>query len=381
MQRLSPTSVADLCDAIASAAASGARLEICGGGSKAEMGAPRGDAAMLDMRHFAGVDDYDPAELVLTAGAGTPLTEIESLLAEREQMLAFEPFDYATLFGAAPGASTIGGVLAAGVCGPRRLTSGGARDHLLGVEAVSGRGERFIAGGKVVKNVTGYDLPKLLAGSWGRLAAMTSVTLRLLPRPRKTITLACDGLAANAALRAMSDAMASPLAVSAAAHMTDAGRALTLFRLEGFQVSVDARAAALSELLAAHAPAQLLAGDETERLWRDIRQVAPLANAQTLWRIVVAPSSAAALIASLERMGARWLIDWAGALVWTDAKDARDVAITPAHAMLVRAPKPMRAAKPMLQPQAPALARLSARVRHGFDPAGVFETGRFLDAP
>jgi glycolate oxidase FAD binding subunit len=387
MQCLRPTSVSELCDAINSAAARDTRLEIRGGGSKASAGAPRNEkTALLDMRSFSAIEDYSPAELVLTAGAATPLAEIETLLSAHDQMLAFEPFDYGALFGEAAGLSTLGGVIAAGVCGPRRLISGGARDHLLGVEVVSGRGERFVAGGKVVKNVTGYDLPKLLAGSWGRIGAITSITLKVVPRPQASATVVCKGLSIPDVLRAMADAMASPLAVGAAAHTPSSqpAQSLTLFRIEGFQESLDCRAQDFRRLLSTYAPAQMLAPDDAARVWREVQEARLLENEATLWRILAPPSRAVSLIAALETMGARWFTDWAGALIWAaydgPAYEVRNAALAAdGHANLMRGPEWLRATTPMLQPQAPALARLSERVRRGFDPAGVFENGRFLD--
>lgn len=163
--RIRPGSADELIEVVADAAASGGKLEIIGGGSKADIGAPR-EAALLDMNAFSGVIDYDPAELVLTVGAATPLAEIQSLVAQSGQMLAFDPFDHGPLFGRPAGAATIGGVLGAGVSGSARLSRGAARDHLLGFRGVSGRGEAFVGGAKVVKNVTGYDLPKIMTSAW-----------------------------------------------------------------------------------------------------------------------------------------------------------------------------------------------------------------------
>ena len=194
-----PTTIAQLADIVAQAAADGRKLELRGGGTKAGVGGPR-EAEIIDMTGFGDVIDYDPAELVLTVGGGTPLAEIEALIAQRGQMLAFEPHG---------DGATIGGVLAAGVAGSRRLSRGGARDHLLGFKAVSGRGEAFTGGAKVVKNVTGYDLPKVMCGSWGRLAALAEVTLKVLPAPPEILTLAVEDLDALAAVARMSRAMGS----------------------------------------------------------------------------------------------------------------------------------------------------------------------------
>ncbi|HEX4097529.1 MAG TPA: FAD-binding protein, partial [Caulobacteraceae bacterium] len=231
-----PGSIEGLARTIAGLAEAGRKVEIRGGGSKADIGAPR-QAEIVEMAGFSGILDYDPAELVLTCGAGTPLVEIEAVVAERRQMLAFEPFDHGPMFGRGEGAATIGGIIAAGVSGPRRLSRGGVRDHLLGFKAVSGRGEVFVGGGKVVKNVTGYDLCKVMAGSWGRLAALTEVSLKVLPRPEVELSLAARRLDAGKAVALMAQAMGSKADVAAAAHAP----ALTVLRLEGFGPSVQAR--------------------------------------------------------------------------------------------------------------------------------------------
>ncbi|PTQ11581.1 FAD-linked oxidase [Sphingomonas oleivorans] len=386
---LLPVTVRDLADIVAETAAAGRRLEIRGGGSKAEIGALVRDAAILDLRAFAGVIDYDPAELVLTVGAGTPLAEVQALVAAERQMLAFEPFDHGPIFGRPAGAATIGGVVAAGVAGSNRLSMGAPRDHLLGFEAVSGRGEHFVAGGRVVKNVTGYDLPKLMAGSWGRLAAMTRLTLRLVPAGRTSATLILSGRSDAAAQAAMATAMRSTANVAAAAHLpaeVNAGRAVTAFRLHGFRPSVEARFAMLAGLLAAMGPVERLGEAEAGRLWRRLRDLSPLDDGQPLWRINVPPSGGCAVTSALAGQGARWLFDWAGGLVWLsfggDAALVRRAAeAAGGHAMLVRAPAEHRALVPTLHPEAPGVAALSRRIRQAFDPAGVFETGRFPERP
>jgi glycolate oxidase FAD binding subunit len=294
-----PESEEELARIIAEAAASGGKLELRGGGSKAEVGAPR-DGLLVEMTAISGILDYDPAELVLTAHAGTPLAEIEAAVGERGQMLAFEPFDHGPIFGRPEGRATIGGVIAAGVSGPRRLSRGAARDHLLGFKAVSGRGEAFVAGGKVVKNVTGYDLSKVMAGSWGRLAALTEVTLKVLPRPLLVRSLAIEGLAPAAAVALMSRAMGSQADVAAIAHEPG----FTVFRLEGFGPSVEARSALLRDL----APGLItLADDDAARFWGRMRN--PLRGRQTLWRVSIPQSRAPGV---LDALGGEWVLDSAG---------------------------------------------------------------------
>lgn len=385
MTDFSPDTPDALCAVIADCAHRGIKLEIRGGGSKAKAGAPR-DAALLDMRAFSGIIDYDPPELVLTAGAATPLAEIEVLVASQNQMLAFEPWDPGAIFGSDKKRATIGGVIASGISGSRRLTMGAARDHLLGFKAVSGRAEFFTAGAKVVKNVTGYDLPKLLAGSWGRIAAMTELTLKVLPRPQMQVTLVIGGLNVQQAQSAMARALGSQAEVSAAAHLPAlaASAAQTLFRLSGFEPSVRSRVSMLTLLLAEYGNAEKMAEPEAEAAWRGVREAAPLDRQIPLWRINIPPSSAPSVVNALEPLGANWLLDWAGGLIWLSfsgepalVREATDRA--GGHAMLFSAPDALRGRIPMQHPRSPGVAALEARIRRVYDPASVFETGRFLD--
>src|SRR5438874_4264775 len=215
-----PSDLSELREAVAEALAAEEPLEIVGGGSKRALGRPVQAAHTLDLSRLSGIRDYAPSELVLTAGAATPLAEIERALAKHNQMLAFEPPGWGGLLGVEDAAPTLGGVLACNLSGPRRIKAGAARDHFLGFHAVSGRAEIFKAGGKVVKNVTGYDLPKLMAGSYGTLAALEEVTVKVLPRPEMVATVLLSGLEPAAAVRLMSAALGSPHEVSGAAYLT-----------------------------------------------------------------------------------------------------------------------------------------------------------------
>jgi glycolate oxidase FAD binding subunit len=372
-----PESADALAAIVAEAARDGTRLRLRGGGSKDAVGAPTPDARIVDMRGFSGVVDYDPPELVLTVKAGTPLAEVQVLVADKGQMLAFDPFDHGAVFGGAVGEATVGGIVAAGVAGPIRVSRGAARDHLLGFVGVSGRGERFVAGAKVVKNVTGYDLPKLITGSWGRLAAITELTLKVLPAPRLRLTLAVAGLDPVAAISAMARTMGSAAEVSAAAHLQDwNGAPLTAIRLDGFPSSVEARATIVTRLVDGVAP---LADEEAARLWPAVTTAAPLPTGVPLWRIIAPAAQISKVITAID--GA-WLLDWAGGLLWlASADDPQAIRAAAAqaggHAMLVCADAETRALVPALHPQSKALAALEERVRRAFDPAGVFETGRF----
>ena len=218
MDTLKIRDAADVEQVVRSALASEQPLEIIGHGSKRLIGQPMVTNALLDLSALNAVTAYEPNELIITVQAGAPLADVLSLIDSRNQQFAFEPIDTSLLLGGSD-MGTIGGMIGAGLAGPRRIKAGGARDHLLGAHAVSGFGDSFKAGGKVVKNVTGYDLCKLLAGSWGTLAVMTEVTLKVMPRPETERTVALRGLDDITANRAMTAALGSPFDVSGAAHV------------------------------------------------------------------------------------------------------------------------------------------------------------------
>jgi glycolate oxidase FAD binding subunit len=396
---LKPVDAAEVARAITWAGETRRRVEVRGGGSKAQVGRPVSPDLVLDMRGLSGIVDYAPAELVLTALAGTPLSEIETALAGAGQMLAFEPIDYAPLLGGRAGAATLGGVIAANASGPRRLKDGAARDHFLGFSAVSGRGEAFKAGGKVVKNVTGYDLSKLVAGSWGTLCVLTEVTLKVLPRPQTAVTVALAGLSDDEAARAMSLAVGSPADVSGAAHLPAGiaasapldgalrGGPVTLLRLEGFGPSVEARTAFLRETLAAFGKATILDDEATAALWSHVRDVRAFAgDHRPVWRISAPPMAGPGVLAAIQRETAgEGFYDWAGGLVWVAVPRSADAAADSVrraaaahggHATLIRAPAETREAVPVFEPEPPALAALSARVKAGFDPLNILNPGR-----
>ncbi len=384
MKELRPQSAENVLHCVQEALDRNHKLEVRGGATKSEIGRPVDEVVMLDMRGLSGVIDYDPSELVLTVLPGTPLHEVESLLDCQQQMLAFEPFDHGPIFGNAPGRATIGGIVAAGVAGSQRLTCGSARDHLLGFKAVSGRGELFVGGAKVVKNVTGYDLPKIMAGSWGRLAVLTELTLKVLPRPRERLTLAMRGLSESAAVQAMTRAVGSPSEVSACAHLPEGGgdgRSLTLLRLQGVGPSIAVRAAALEDPLASFGAVDRLEDDEAVQHWHSLTTL-PMLGSGPLWRISVAPTKGADLADVVRRLGGHCVLDWAGGLVWATCEGGaeeirRAAALAGGHASLVRAAPEQRDALPAFHPPEPGIAALEGRVRRSFDPQGIFETGRF----
>ena len=366
-------------------------LEPIGGGALRGVG-HEVDADILALDGLAGVVAYEPEELVMTALAGTSLATVERDLAAHAQRLAFEPPDFGALLdNAAP--RTIGGVLAANLAGSRRVSAGAARDHFLGCEAVTGRGERFKAGGRVVKNVTGYDVPKVLAGSWGTLAVLTAVTVRVAPLPETECTLVVPSATADDALLVMSAALGSPHDVSAAAF--DAERGCVL-RMEGFAASVDAREAALARMLrgawsaesgAAGAPQRLvsargeiatLGADESRALWAAIGGAVALAPWPVVWRISVPPTDAPRVLAALAPE--RHLLDWGGGLIWAAFSSVESArvrgAVREGHATLFKAPREARAANAVFHPQPPALALATERLKHAFDPGGRLSPGR-----
>lgn len=409
---LKPTSAAEVVDAVAQAVADETPLEIVGQSSKRGLGRPVQAAQQLDLAGLSGITLYEPNELVLTCGAGTALATIEAALKANNQQLAFEPADLSPLYGGAPGAGTIGGALSCNLSGPRRLKAGAARDHFLGFKAVSGRGEAFQAGGRVVKNVTGYDLCKLMAGAHGTLAALTEVTVKVLPAPEKSRTVLIYGLDDARAILALSRAVNSPHEVSGAAHLpadiaarsavdfvAGSGRAVTAIRVEGPGPSVEHRCESLRRELQDVGPTEELHSLRSSRLWRELRDAASLLPdpARLIWRLSVPPAAGAQIVAEIDsppRGGggqgaaipvADYYFDWGGGLVWLAVPPSEEalasviraaVARHGGHATLLRAPTATRLAVPVFEPQPGPLAALVRRVKSGFDPRRILNPGR-----
>ncbi len=367
---------------LAALVATGGPFNVRAQGTKQGLGRPAQADKVLDLSGFKGITLYEPDELVLEAGAATPLSVIEKALAKNNQQLAFEPPDYSKLLGTRS-SGTLGGVVACGLSGPRRIRAGSARDHILGFSGVSGRGEFFKAGGRVVKNVTGFDLAKLMVGSFGTLVALTSITLKVLPAAETEETLVLEGLTDVSAVHAMSLAMQSSCEVSAAAHLPE-GK--TLLRLEGFRPSVIFRRDRLAGLLKGFGNIEVMAQKQSMAQWKDIRDVRPLAetSGRQVWKLSVTPSKGAETVARIcRKLDARYFLDWAGGLIWLDvpASPGASASIIRAsldggHATLVRAAKDVRMNVDVLQPQDQALAALTARVKASFDPLGAFNRGR-----
>ena len=398
-----PDTAEQVREAVTWAAGEEAPLEVLGRGSKRGLGRPLQTQHGLDLSGLSGITLYEPEELILRARTGTPLKEIEATLEERNQQLAFEPADLGPLLGHAPGEASFGGMLACNLAGPRRIKAGAARDHFLGLEAVSGRGETFKSGGRVMKNVTGYDLCKLLAGSYGTLAVMTEATVKVLPAPEKMRSVLVFGLDDARAVKALSRALGSSHEVSGAAHLPaavssrsgvsyvrDAGGAVTAVRVEGTELSVSERTAALRRELADFGETEELHSRNSAALWAEVRDVAPLIGTgeQVVWRVSVPPTAGPAIAARVAGDGpAEAYYDWGGGLVWLAADAAKDgsagalreaVAESGGHATLIRGPESLRATVPVFQPQAPAKAALSERLKDSFDPRRILNPGRMF---
>ena len=405
MDTLKVRDAKDVEQVVRAALASEQPLEIIGHGSKRGIGQPMATNALLDLSALNAVTAYEPNELIITVQAGAPLGDVLSLIDSKNQQFAFEPMNTSQLLGT-PDIGTIGGMIGAGLAGPRRIKAGGARDHLLGAHAVSGFGDSFKAGGKVVKNVTGYDLCKLLAGSWGTLAVMTEVTLKVMPRAESERTLVLRGLDDISANRAMTAALGSPFDVSGAAHVPNSAfravqgalahlgspqQAVTLLRLEGITASAVHRAASLAEALGSFGTAEIIEDAASAAVWSSVRDVAPFAvggalGAWPVWRIVCPPASGGALGQALARdTGGDVIYDWGGGLIWAALPPSADasagmlrlrVNAAGGHATLLRASEPVRRNVDVFHPQEGGLARLSERVRLSFDPKNVLNRGR-----
>ncbi|NMJ42097.1 glycolate oxidase subunit GlcE [Roseomonas sp. JC162] len=381
---IAPADEDGLAAAIAAAHAAREPVAIEGNGSKRGLLRPVQAARTVSTRNLSGITLYRPAELVLSARAGTPIPQIEAALAEKGQHLIAEPPDTRAIFGSDRPA-TLGGIVAANLSGPRRITWGAMRDHVLGIRFVNGTGEVLRSGGRVLKNVTGLDLCKLLAGSYGTLGVMTEITLKVLPAPEATATLLVAVPDAAAGVRALSAGLGSPFGVSGAA-LVPGEPLLAALRIEDFAPSVTYRIGRLRETLAGFGALTTIEGEASRALWRDVRDATPLAAqpGEAIWRLSVRPSAGPAVVAAAGALGGRALLDWGGGLAWVAAP-----ATAAAHAALVaaaeascgactlfRAPEDLRQSVAVL-PQEPApLAAIGRRVKAALDPAGILNPGR-----
>lgn len=403
---LEPSDEAELRDIIERAIVEETALNIVGHGSKSALGQPPAGAVNVSLHKLSGIIDYAPSELVLTAYAATPLAEIDKALKENGQHLAFEPpfFDHLQnqLKGKKSKAvGTIGGVLATNLSGPRRFSAGAARDHFLGVRAISGRAECFKSGGRVVKNVTGYDMCKLLTGSFGTLAIMTEVTVKVLPAPDEIRTVMITGLEEAIAVDVMLTAAQRADPITGAAHLptvysvrsqskevNSAQQAVTLLRLEGTGASITKRTAACKEDFSGYGEVSILDHEVSKNLWAEIRDMTLESAEQerALWRISVPATKAANVLATLRQhaAGSDGYYDWAGGMIiyavppdhMDTSKIISTVAEAGGHAMLIRRPDAVELAY-AYQTLEPGLAALNNRIKENFDPKNILNPKRF----
>jgi glycolate oxidase FAD binding subunit len=374
---------------ISESAAEGRALSIGGRGSKAAIGRPVEAQSTLSSSALKGITLYEPAELVISARSGTPLSEVVRTLAGKNQELAFEPMDYRPMLGSR-GEPTVGAVAAMNISGPRRIMAGAARDGLIGVRFVNGRGEVIKSGGRVMKNVTGLDLVKLMAGSWGTLGFLTEVTFKVGPKPERVSTYVLRGLDDRRAIAALSQALGSPFDVTGAAHLpsADVQGASTLIRLEGFSVSVDYRVGELRKLLKRFGTGDIIEGRPAEGMWQTVRDATVLLDYgdRAIWRVSTAPTRGPEVVAKVTQLlDTRWFYDWGGGLVWLAVPGGGDAGASVVraavqscggHATLIRASADIRNRVAPFEPQAAAVEKLSRGIKQSFDPAGILNPGR-----
>jgi glycolate oxidase FAD binding subunit len=369
-------------------------LSIEGFGSKTGMLRPLQAARTLSTRNLAGITLYAPRELIISARAGTPLADIEAALAEYNQQLIAEPPDLSALLGGSTSQSW-GGIVATNLSGPRRVAWGAMRDHVMGVRAVNGRGEVIRSGGRVLKNVTGLDLCKLLTGSHGTLGVLTEITVKVLPAPESTGSLVFRGLDAARGVAALSAALGSPYGVSGAAWLPAWATveipalgegAVAVMRLEDFPSSVTYRLGRLADELAEYGACEMLDDAASRAVWRSIRDVTPIrvAAREAVWLVSTRPSRGPVMLAAATAAGARGFLDWGGGRVWLagPATEALHTAITSTVKIqggtwtLMRAPDSFRTAVDVVPPETAALAAITRRVKGALDPAGILNPGR-----
>ena len=383
-----PADEDEAAEIVRDARARGAKLDISGRATRRGFGRPGEGGERLSTRRLAGVVFHEPAEMTLRARGGTPLREIDAALAAHDQMLPFEPIDHRALYGS-EGEPTVGGLVATNASGPRRISAGAARDSLIGLRFVNGRGETVTAGGRVMKNVTGLDLVKLVCGAHGALGLVTEATFKLLPRPQSEATVVIRRLDDEQAIAAMTRALGSPYGVSGAAAIgAGMGREFprTFLRLEGFADSVDYRLEQLLALLTDFGAKHALRGEESQRLWRAVRDIEFLAEPRerAIWRVSLRPSMGARFVAALGAHALAHFYDWGGGLVWLASEPTIDAAAAVraalarlgGHATLMRAPDALRASVDVFEPLTPTLARLTKGIKASFDPDGMFNPGR-----
>ena len=401
---ITPQNKKDLLSAVSWSIATQSHMEIVGGGSKATLGRPTQNAAILDMSAFNSIREYDPTELFIKAGAATPITDIINTIESENQMLAFEPIDFSALLNLKDKKSTIMGALSTNFSGPRRIKAGAARDHFLGFEGVSGRAETFKAGGQVVKNVTGYDLCKLLCGSWGTLGVVDTVSVKVLPAPEKIRTLIIYGLNEEEANNCFTSSLNSPNEISGAAwlpssmsklssveYISTSGSSITAMRLEGVATSVQSRMIDLQKRLKNSGEMTELHSSNSRKFWREIRDIIPFTfvSGQVIWRLSIPPNYGGKVANRIKgEFESIVFMDWGGASLWVQLQMSSHNALdlsskihniarqAGGHATCIRAPASIRNLIDVFPTLNKAEYNLTRRIKEGFDPKGIFNFGR-----
>ena len=386
MGELNPRDEADLADCIIKAASEKEPLEIVGGGSKRALGRPVLAKKTLSIAHHNGISLYEPGALTIVAKSGTPLSEVEAALARENQRLSFEPMDYRPLLGEAS-EPTIGGTVATNTSGPRRIQSGACRDSLIGVRFVNGEGEIIKNGGRVMKNVTGLDLVKLMCGSYGTLGVLSEVSFKVLPMNEREATLLIHGQTIETAVKKLAQALGSPFEVTGAAIVAEAAGTTAALRVEGFSGQVDYKLGNLAELLGGDST--VLESVAHKAFWARVRNVEDFAGHDTpVWKISVKPSDAPRVIAEVRsKMDANVMLDWGGGLIWLELPESSTahpkkireiISAFGGHATLIRASEEIRSSTSVFHPEAARLAALSRDLRSKFDPFGILNPGRMV---
>lgn len=397
---LRPAADWELASFLSEATATSTPVEIFGGHTKAQLGRPRTAAAAISTHVLRGIRSYQPAERIITVQAGCLISDLERELAPHGQMLGFEPVDVATVFGEKPGRATIGGVICSNLAGSRRIAAGGIGDHLVGIKAVAGTGEVIQSGGPVARGNAGLNLTRVLVGSWGTLAALVEVSLRVAPVPQATRTIVSLGLSEEIAIEAMSGAMQTPYGVTGTVHLEPPiasrlwsdglgsdGRSVTAIRLENMAHAMPGCLERLQVALAAYGDVHVLDDEKSEILWHELRQLLVLPHSETpLWRISTLPSKAFEVVSAIRRyISVDAYYDWSGGLIWLEVPQSADagateirrvVASTGGHATLIRASADVKAAIDVFEPMHSGVELMTRRLKQVFDPAGILNPGR-----
>ena len=390
MARIFAKTEADVVDAVRAARERTSTLEIVGAGTKRELGRPLACDDVLDLSGLSGIVNYEPDELVITVKAGTKIAEIEEVVVRKNQRLGFGPADLGLFYGIAPNSATVGGVLSADASGSLAVRYGRARNHLLGFRAVNGFGEAYKAGGHVVKNVTGFDLPKLMCGAFGTLGALTEVTLRLVPKPVRSAVFAVRDLDQEEGLALLRRIWASPLepvslayipAALRSSSLRDFGNGIALVRLEGEAASLAEKIAALNGLHEAFAELE-----GAPDLFDALKNIGPLTDGTSdVWRVIVPPAQANAIVDELDTP--QWYADCAGGVLWFAREATREsarhihavAAKAGGNALLMRASRERRAALAVFSPEDETRTVLTRTVKAAFDPLHLFNPGRMFE--